>query len=171
MTSPKSKSKPILGKRRLIGKTRYLIVPLFLLLFVSAPMADEIMDLNNKALRTYKRGNYEDSYELFTQVLDLGMSGGYETSVSYASVYYNRGLCLKKLKLWEEAANDFSMVIGFFPTDADAYYERGGCYNMMGLDEESERDHLKACDLEDKYCTEKMLKDKRERDKEWYEKD
>jgi hypothetical protein len=63
---------------------------------------------------------------------------------------------------WSEAADDFSMVIGLSPNDAASYYERSGCFNMLGMAEESERDHARACELDDKYCTEEMMQEKRE---------
>jgi Flp pilus assembly protein TadD len=61
------------------------------------------------------------------------------------------------------ALDDFSLIIGFSPTDAQAYYERAGCYKMIGDEKNAELDHQKACDLDDKYCSEKMLEEKREK--------
>jgi tetratricopeptide (TPR) repeat protein len=144
---------------------------ILLLLFFSAPLiASEATDIYDQALRYFKRGEYQLAVDEFTKVLDLGLSGGYDTGINYASVYYNRGKSYKRLLKWDEAADDFSMVIGLSPNDADSYYERSGCFNMLGLTEESERDLSRACELDDKFCTEKMLKEKKEQKEkeEWW---
>ncbi len=143
-------------------KFKFLFFLLLFFSFSSSIIASEVMDIYDQALRYYKRGSYQLAVDEFTRVLDLGLSGGYDTGINYASVYYNRGKSYKRLLKWDEAADDFSMVIGLNPNDADSYYERSGCFNMLGMAEEAERDLSRACELDDKYCTEEMLKKKKE---------
>ena len=143
-------------------KFKCLFFLLIFLSFSSSLIASEVMDIYEQALRYHKRGDYQLAVDEFTKVLELGLSGGYDTGINYASVYYNRGKTYKKLLKWDEAADDFSMVIGLNPNDAQSYYERSGCFNMLGMTEESERDLSRACELDDEYCTEEMLKEKRE---------
>jgi tetratricopeptide (TPR) repeat protein len=143
-------------------KYKCLFSLLIFLSFTSIVIASEVMDIYEQGLRYFKRGQYQLAVDEFTKVLDMGLSGGYDTGINYASVYYNRGKSYKRLLKWNEAADDFSMVIGLSPNDADSYYERSGCFNMLGMTEESERDHTRACELDNKYCTEEMLKEKRE---------
>lgn len=144
-------------------KFKCLFFLLLFLSFTSSLIASEVMDIYEQALRYHKRGDYQRAVEEFARVLDLGLSGGYDTGINYASVYYNRGKSYKKLLKWDEAADDFSMVIGLSPNDAQSYYERSGCFNMLGMIEESERDLSRACELDDEYCTEEMMKEKKEK--------
>jgi tetratricopeptide (TPR) repeat protein len=140
-----------------------LTVAIFLLTGFSAAIASEASDTYDKAIRYFKRGKYELALEAFTKVIELGFEGDEKTSSNILAVYFQRGICYKKLRRCEEAIDDFSLVIGFSPADAQAYYERAGCYKMTGDEKNSKIDHNKACELDDKYCDEKMLREKREK--------
>ena len=134
-----------------------LTVAVLLLTGYSTAVASEASDAYNKALRYFKRGKYELALEGFTRVIELGFEGDEKTSSNILAVYFQRGICYKRLHNWEKALDDFSLVIGFSPTDAQAYYERAGCYKMIGDEKNAKLDHYKACELDDKYCDEKML--------------
>ena len=151
-------------------KIVYLLFPFLLTLLLAPVFASEETELYDFALKLYQRGDYVKAVDEFTKILTLGFSGGFDSNLNYASVYYNRGLCFKKLLMWEKAADDFSMVIGLFPNDPDAYYQRSGCFAMLGMQKEAKIDLDYACDLDDKYCTEEMLDAKKEKkDKEqWW---
>ncbi|MBN1573750.1 MAG: tetratricopeptide repeat protein [Deltaproteobacteria bacterium] len=138
-------------------------VVIFILTGFTAAVASDASDTYDKALRDFKRGQYEQAIEGFTKVIKLGFEGDERTSSNILAVYFQRGICYKKLHNWDKALDDFSLVIGFSPTDAQAYYERAGCYKMIGDEKNAKLDQGKACDLDDNYCDEKMLMEKREK--------
>ena len=144
-------------------KYRSLLILLFSLSATVAAAAD-LKDVFEDAQRHFRRGDYEGAVEAWTRVIDAQPSDTNAGSdqIDLSLVYFNRGFSYKRLHLWKEAADDFSMVLGFDPNDARALYERGGCYNMLGLDDKAAADIAKACRLDDAYCDEKMLEEKRE---------
>ncbi len=144
---------------------RFLFLTIVALLITgfSVALASEASDTYDKSLRYFKRGNYERALEGFTKVIELGFQGDEKSSSNILAVYFQRGICYKKLHEWNKALDDFSLVIGFAPTDAQSYYERAGCYKMIGDEINSKLDHEKACELEDAFCDEKMLKEKRDK--------
>ncbi|MBN1881688.1 MAG: tetratricopeptide repeat protein [Deltaproteobacteria bacterium] len=155
-------------QRRLfrVSKKTAFIAALLALSLVSLPLfavEEDYETVYERATKSFNRGDYEKAVEGFTEVIEIILSGDADVGINIATVYFNRGLSYKKMLAWEEAADDFSMVIGLYPNDAEAYYHRGGCYKILGLEEEALRDHNRACEIDDEYCTEKMLKEKRER--------
>jgi len=149
------------------------VLALFLMSFALFAVEADFEQTYENAMKSFNRGDYEKAVEGFTEVIETILSGGADEGINIATVYYNRGLSYKKMLAWEEAADDFSMVIGLHPNDAEAYYHRGGCYKILGMEEEAMRDLNRACELEDEYCTEKMLKEKQERKEAemWWKKD
>ncbi len=148
----------------------FLTIAVLLLTGFTVALASEASDTYDKSLRYFKRGNYESALEGFTKVIELGFQGDEKSSSNILAVYFQRGICYKKLHEWNKALDDFSLVIGFAPTDAQAYYERAGCYNMIEDEKNSKLDREKACELDDAYCDERMLKekrDKKEKEKWW----
>ncbi|MBN2224378.1 MAG: hypothetical protein JW765_06845 [Deltaproteobacteria bacterium] len=148
---------------------RQLILFLFLIsacLTAGTLLAADLKDIYEDAQRNFRRGEYERAMEQWTRIITPEPTDTGGDTIDLASVYYNRGLTYKKLLKWQEAADDFSMVVGFNPNDAEAFYQRGGCYEMMGLADKANADVLRACGLQDKYCTEKMLEQKRGKNKE-----
>ena len=136
---------------------------LSLFLAAGAAFAADLKDLYADAQRSFKRGDYERAVTEWTRLLTPEPTDTGAELIDPSSVYFNRGLTYKKLLKWEEAADDFSMVVGLDPNDADAYYQRGGCYNMLGLSDKGNADVLKACELKDDYCTAEMLEQKKEK--------
>ena len=122
-----------------------------------------LKDVYDDAQRHFRRGDYPAAIELWTSVIDAETSGATIEGIDLSTVYFNRGLSYKRLLKWKEASDDFSMVLGFYPNDAEALYQRGGCYNMMGLADKADADITRACELADTYCTAKMLEDKQRR--------
>ena len=150
-----------------VSKKAVFMTALLALFLISLPLFAEEMDIERifeNAMKSSNRGDYQKAVEGFTEVIEIILSGGADEGINISTVYFNRGLSYKNLHAWEEAADDFSMVIGLYPNDAEAYYHRGGCLNLLGLEEEALRDLYRACELDDEYCTEKMLKEKRERE-------
>jgi Flp pilus assembly protein TadD len=127
--------------------------------------AADLKDVYADAQRHFNRGQFELAVDDWTRILtpEPGDTGG--EMIDPLPVYFNRGLTYKKLQRFEEAADDFSMVVGLNQNDAEAFYQRGGCYRMLGLTDKADADILRACDLDDKYCSEKMLEQKREKKK------
>ncbi len=149
-------------KRRLI--VLFLLVSVF---FVAGTLcAADLKDVYEDAQKNFKRGNYELAAEQWTRILTPEPTDTGGEMIDLATVYFNRGITYKKLLKWEAAADDFSMVVGLNPNDAEAYYQRAGCYANLGLADKANADVLKACTLDDKYCTEKMLEQKRGTHKE-----
>jgi len=130
-----------------------------------AAAAANLRDVYTDAQRDFKRGQYELAAVGWTRILTPEPTDTGGDTIDPISVYFNRGLTYKKLEKWNEAADDFSMVIGLNPNDAEAFYQRAGCYVMLGLTDKADADILRACELKDDYCSEKMLKQKREKDK------
>ncbi len=144
-------------------KKRVCVSLLILSLAASIAAAASVKDVNDDAQRHFRRGDYGTAIELWTSVIEAASSGTTTEGIDLSTVYFNRGLSYKKLFKWKEASDDFSMVLGFYPNDAEALYQRGGCYNMMGLADKADADITKACELADTYCTAKMLEDKQKR--------
>jgi tetratricopeptide (TPR) repeat protein len=141
-------------------------IGLFVLLLSLSSAVASAADLKavfDDAQRHFRRGDYGGAVELWTRVIESVPTDIYADEIDLTVVYYNRGLSYKKLQLWKEAADDFSMVIGFVPNDAGALYERGGCYAMLGLADKATADVSKACELDDDYCTKEMLEQKKEK--------
>jgi len=148
--------------------TRRLIGSLFLIsacLAAGTLFATDLKAVYEDAQKDFRRGAYERAAEQWTRIIAPEPTDTGGDTIDLASVYFNRGLTYKKLLKWAEAADDFSMVLGLNPNDAEALYQRGGCYVMLGLTDKANADVLKACALEDAYCTEKMLEQKREKNK------
>jgi|GEM_PF-1947291 len=149
-----------------VSKKIVFTAALLALFLISLPLLAVEPDYEQtyeNAMKAFNRGDYEKAVEGFTEVIEIILSGGAGEGLNIATVYYNRGLSYKKMLAWEEAADDFSMVIGLYPNDAEAYYHRGGCFKVLGMEDEAMRDLYRACELDDEYCTEKMLKEKQER--------
>jgi tetratricopeptide (TPR) repeat protein len=127
--------------------------------------AADLKDVYEDAQRDFRRGQYDLALAEWTRIISPEPTDTGGEMIDPAPVYFNRGLTYKKLLMWKEAADDFSMVVGFNPNDADALYQRGGCYLMLGLSDKGEADILRACELKDDYCTEKMLQRKQEKEK------
>jgi tetratricopeptide (TPR) repeat protein len=127
--------------------------------------AADLKDVYADAQRYFRHGQYEAAAAEWTRIIAPGPADTGGETIDPAAVYFNRGLTYKKLLKWKEAADDFSMVVGLNPSDADAYYQRGGCYMMLGLTDKGNADVLKACELKDGYCSEEMLKQKRDKGK------
>lgn len=146
-------------------RRRIVIILSILSILLTAPLvlAADLKGIYENAQRSFKRGNYEQAITEWTRVLTPEPTDTGGETIDPSNVYFNRGLTYKKLLKWKEAADDFSMVVGLDPNDAEAYYQRGGCYNMLGLPEKGKADVLKACELKDDYCTAEMLEQKRER--------
>lgn len=149
-----------------ISKKSLFTAALLAFFLISLPLfavETDFEQIYENAMKSFNRGDYEKAVEGFTEVIETILSGGADKGINVATVYYNRGLSYKKMLAWEEAADDFSMVIGLYPNDAEAYYHRGGCFKILGQEEEAMRDLYRACELDDEFCTEKMLKEKQER--------
>jgi tetratricopeptide (TPR) repeat protein len=151
-------------KRRLI--VLFLFVSAFLYAYAGTLCAADLKDVYDDAQRNFKRGKYELAVQLWTRILTPEPTDTGGEMIDPATVYFNRGMTYKKLLMWEAAADDFSMVVGLNPNDAEAFYQRGGCYANLGLADKANADVLRACTLDDKYCTEKMLEQKRGKNKE-----
>jgi tetratricopeptide (TPR) repeat protein len=136
---------------------------LILSLAASIAVAAGLEDVYNDAQRYFRRGDYGAAIELWTNIIEAESSGTSLEGIDLSTVYFNRGLSYKRLFKWKEASDDFSMVLGFYPNDAEALYQRGGCYKMMGLVDKADADIARACDLADSYCTAKMLEDKQKK--------
>jgi tetratricopeptide (TPR) repeat protein len=168
----------LLMQRRILRASKKSIFVTAILAFflLSLPLLAVEADFEQtyeNAMKSFNRGDYEKAVEGFSEVIEVILSGGADKGINIATVYYNRGLCYKKMLAWEDAADDFSMVIGLYPNDAEAYYHRGGCFKILGLEEEAMQDIYRACELDDEFCTEKMLKEKKEREeaKKWWRDD
>ena len=147
---------------------RQCVALLFLITIVCAgevASAADLRDVYADAQRYFKRGQYELAAAEWTRILTPEPADTGGDTIDPISVYFNRGLTYKKLEKWNEAADDFSMVIGLNPNDAEAFYQRAGCYAMLGLNDKADADILRACELKDDYCSEKMLKQKHDKDK------
>ncbi len=118
-------------RRRLV----LLVAVLSVSLAAGAALAADLKDLYQDAQRSFRHGDYERAITEWTRVLTPEPTDTGGELIDLSSVYFNRGMTYKKLLKWKEAADDFSMVIGLDPNDAEAYYQRGGCYNMLGLAE------------------------------------
>ncbi len=139
---------------------------LIAVLFAAATLAAaDLKDVYGDAQRHFKRGQYELAAEEWTRILSPEPTDTDAETIDLSLVYFNRGLTYKKLLKWQEAADDFSMVVGFNPNDAQAFYQRGGCYRMLGLDDKADADILRACEMDDTYCTETMLEQKKGKNK------
>ncbi len=136
---------------------------LSLSLIAGAVLAADLVDIYQDAQRSFRRGDYERAIAEWTRVLTPEPTDTSTDKIDPSSVYFNRGLAYKKSYKWKEAADDFSMVVGLDPNDADAYYQRGGCYNSLGLIDKGAADILRACELKDDYCTSEMLEQKRKK--------
>jgi tetratricopeptide (TPR) repeat protein len=137
-------------------------------LTAGAVLAADLKDVYEDAQRSFRHGDYEGAISGWTRVLnpEPGDTGG--DKIDLSSVYFNRGLAYKQLRKLNEAVDDFSMVVGLDPNDAEAYYQRGGCYNMLGFTDKGDADVLKACELSDTYCTAEMLEQKKkENEQDW----
>ncbi len=148
---------------------RRLVALLFLIstsLTLATAFAADLRDIYADARRDFRRGDYVRAAAEWTRIVAPEPTDTGGETIDLALVYFNRGLTYKKLLRWKEAADDFSMVLGFNPNDAEAFYQRGGCYEMLGLADKASADILRACELKDDYCSEKMLEQKRGKTKE-----
>jgi tetratricopeptide (TPR) repeat protein len=148
---------------------RRLVVLLFLIwagVAAGTALAADLKDIYSDAQRDFRRQNYELAAAEWTRIISPEPTDTGGEMIDPASVYYNRGLTYKKLLKWKEASDDFSMVLGLNPNDAEAFYQRAGCYEMLGLGDKADADILSACALKDDYCTEKMLEQKKGKNKE-----
>jgi tetratricopeptide (TPR) repeat protein len=138
---------------------------LILLLTLSSAVASaaDLRAVFEDAQRHFRRQDYQGAVELWTRVIESVPGDVYADEIDMSVVYYNRGLSYKRLHLWKEAADDFSMVIGFVPNDAGAFYERSGCYATLGLADKATADLTTACELNEDYCTREMLEQKKEK--------
>jgi tetratricopeptide (TPR) repeat protein len=143
---------------------RRLVVLLFLVsagVAAGTALAADLKDIYADAQRDFRRGAYESAAAEWTRIISPEPTDTGGEVIDLASVYYNRGLTYKKLLKWKEASDDFSMALGLNPNDAEAFYQRAGCYEKLGLSDKASADILRACELKDDYCTEKMLEQKR----------
>lgn len=144
---------------------RVVLLSLTIILSAGATLgAADLKDVYDDAQRNFRRGQYEAAAAGWTRILSPDPSDTGTETIDLSRVYFNRGITYKKLQKWAEAADDFSMVVGFDPNDAEAYYQRGGCYRMLGLEDKADADVLRACELADDYCSEAMLRAKHKTD-------
>ena len=146
-------------------RRRIVVLLSLIATFIAAGVlsAADLKDVYEDAQRDFRRGKYEVAVTEWTRIISPEPTDTGGEMIDPAPVYFNRGLTYKKLLMWKEASDDFSMVVGFNPNDADALYQRGGCYLMLGLADKADADILRACELKDDYCTEKMLQQKRDK--------
>ena len=68
----------------------------------------------------------------------------YNISEGFAEVYFNRGLAYLDIRKYNEAYEDFSKVIEYFPKDAEAYFKRSIVNYCLEDDIASKKDLEKA---------------------------
>lgn len=93
----------------------------------------------------FKLKNYAAAIENYTSALSL--QGNDDVHINIGNGYYKWGVSYLMMKEHEKAATDFSKVIAFNESFAQAYHNRGVAYKNVGRMEKACSDFRKALEL------------------------
>jgi len=101
---------------------------------------DRSEEARNEGNEEYKRGNYKEAVNYYSQAIELAPE-----NVAY---YSNRAAAYVMLNKWSEALADCEKALSLDPKCVKAYLRAGKCYLQLGQFSESTHHYRKAVELE-----------------------
>lgn len=86
------------------------------------------IDIFKDAVQCLEYGNYEKAYQLFNEMSKSG-----DQTISLEFIYFNKGLCLKMLEKYAEAAQNFIAALQFNPKNSITYFHIVDCYTACEI--------------------------------------
>lgn len=103
---------------------------------------------DSRSMLHYERGEHEEGIRDCTKAIELaGKQGGIPPHF-YEGPFTRRGAHYLNLGRFDEAIDDFNLVIRNRPDFAFAYYDRGRCYFSKGDFKKARKDFLKSIELD-----------------------
>ncbi len=153
----------ILSVRDVIAADRYVYIPAigwfiaivylldqFVLPKVGKPLQyGALAFLVATAFLSFQRANlWENSYTIFSDVIEKGQLANGQLNPYLALPYNNRGIYQRRNKQYEGALADFNKAIAASPTNAKAYQNRGNIYFNQNKDNLALQDYNKTLSLQ-----------------------